>query len=124
MKKNSFITFKDNHIEEIVYSKELRNGEFIFSTESGIYYYIPLPYGDSIFRKLVFDDYHGNTVFCDTVAIKSIVLDKRKTYKFTITKDNIKIDGKILANPNDEKDTIKKLIMDELDIKINLCEPY
>lgn len=136
METKSFATFKDGHTEEILYFEKVTDKQVMFATKSGVYvtkegtvpasvfglrpimsFFKLRPSMDATFNRqlpcLISKEVHD---------IQSITLDERIPYGFEIYSDGVYITGKVLAAPDASDEEIRKLIMDDLDIRIDRKE--
>lgn len=122
--RNSFVTFKDGHIESILYFEKIQSGAIMFSTKSGVYIYQPshpvpgltglLPATD--FFKVNISGMGLGLTAEETFSIDFITLDERVEYKFWITIESAEYSGTVLVAPNARDEEIRSAILDKLGI--------
>lgn len=124
VKPYSYATFKDGHTEEIFYYR--RGGDAVmFGTKSGIYVYHPYvsPAGvfglrkEAEFYRIGYEILGRKPAMFGESNIKSITIDERVPYEYEIESDGVYICGGVLDKPDADEDEIRKLIMDDLDIR-------
>ena len=130
-KKRSYVTFKDGHEEDIFYYKEIRDNQYIFATESGIYFYrepinVPGVLGvERIPGFTLYADCRDNPNVLPDIclthdpSIKTIKIDKRVELKFTVPDYG---DGTVLVEPNASTEEVACAIMSEMGVVVEGIE--
>ena len=119
-KPRSYAVFKDEHEEDLLYLEKGESGVYIFATKSGIYRYWPEKdcLSETCFKHYCSNfDRIGPKSFYPTDEIKYVAVDERVLYEYQIESDGVYIRGKILVPPDYNDEKIRKLIMEDLNVK-------
>lgn len=116
-KARNYAVFKDGHEEDLLYLERDSSGNAIFATKSGIYTFENHIDGASFISYYPCFYRLGPTSFNPANEIDSVMFDDRSLYEYKIEGNGVYICGKILAPVNSDDKTIRKLIMEDLNIK-------
>ena len=130
-KPRSFATFRDGHLEDIVWFREYGDNGMVFATESGIY----LDRNRSIDvtdRRFLHPNLYSRLDFKDPPneigypiiefpfdhSLISYTIDKRVPYHYFISgKDGVCIEGTVYADPNANEIRLRALILEDINIE-------
>lgn len=120
---NSFATFKDGHIEPILYFRKYGSVAAMFVTQSGVYVHNmenPVPAGlsglipaSAFFRVMMFGNF-PNLVTSEEHTIESVTLDDRIEYKYLVTIGETSYGGTVRVAPEADDTSIESAILESI----------
>lgn len=128
MDVRSYVTFIDDHEEDVVYFKVFDERHLLFATESGVYFYKKAPDTPGVCGLIPREFYAIGMDICDNptalpdmylvdeCSIKTLVLDRRVKVKFTVPGYG---EGVVLAMPDATRGEIAQAIMSEMGVEID-----